>query len=161
MIKTISRLTSALLLSVYASSAHAGEYESAWQETDQCFAQYEQVLATLPVVETAPLNDLLKTYDKHSNETRCTLAFGLTHSRLEDIGYYTIVEYRDDLHSRIMKYRAILALFSDWTKSVKTNRSDFVDALQARIDAKPKPYDLHEARMKWLNSQSQTSGASK
>lgn len=133
------------------ASAQSSEYSGAWQETDKCFAQFEKDLARLPDVETTPLYLLLETYDRFGSEVRCVLLLAMTEDKLANIGYFTNVEYRDDLYRRKQEYGAILDIFPDWTAEVKANRPDFNAALQARIDAKPKPYDLQAERKKWLN----------
>ena len=142
-------------------TAAAGEYEAAWQEADLCYGQYEQTLAGLPSVTATPLPDLLAAYDKHSNETLCTVTFGYTEGYLESLGYFTIIDYRDDLYRRKQRYTAIVDIYSNWESSAKANRPDFTAALQARIDTKAKPYDLHAARMKWLNRNHDKSGGVK
>ena len=151
MLKKITAFTVLLGLASISSTATASEYESAWVDTEQCFVEYEPRLKALPNVETTPLSDLLAAYDEHANETRCLLMFGLTERDLENIGYFEIIEYRDDLYHRKIRYRAVINIFHQWKADVKATRPDFNAALQARIDAKPKPFDLHEARMEWLN----------
>ena len=160
MIKLIA-ISVSTAFAVLPLAAAASEYEAAWQETDQCYSQHEQTLAGLPSVTTTPLSELLAAYDKHSNETLCTVTFAVTEDNLESLGYFTIIDYRDDLYRRKQRYNAILDIYSNWESSVKANRPDFNEALQARIDAKAKPFDLHAARMEWLRRNSDKSGANK
>ena len=106
MIKNIF-MAAAIGFSAFAIPVQASEYESAWLDTEQCFVEYEPRLKALPNVETTPLSDLLATYDEHANETRCLLMFGLTERDLENIGYFEIIEYRDDLYHRKIVRRHI------------------------------------------------------
>lgn len=150
MIKQI--VTAALIigLGATATSANASEYENAWQETDQCFADYKQILRNLPSVETAPLGALLTAYDRYNNEVRCTLMVGFTEDYLEGIGYFTIVEYRDDLYRRKQRYSTVLDIFSNWKKDVKAKRSDFNAALDDRKKKTRKPRDEFEITKDFL-----------
>jgi len=159
--KKLIALSACAAFAAFPLNAMAGEYEAAWQDTDQCYDQYAQTLAGLPSVTTTPLSDLLAVYDKHSNETLCTVTFGVTEGHLESLGYFTIIDYRDDLYRRKQRYTAILDIYANWKTSVRANRPDFNAALKARVDAKAKPYDLHEARMKWLRRNSDKSGTDK
>lgn len=158
--KLIQILTVAGLCAV-STPAQASEYESAWRETEQCYAQYKQALLGLPNVNTAPLSALIASYDEHANETHCTITFAVTEGQLEAMGYFTIIDYRNDLFRRKERYRAIVDMFTSWSASAKAKRPDFATVLQERIDAKSEPYDLHKARMEWLRRNEKKSGTSK
>jgi len=150
MIKQIVTVALITGLGATTATANASEYESAWQETNQCYAQYEQTLRGLPSTETASLDELLAAYDRHANETRCTVMFGVTEGHLESIGYFTIVEYRDDLYHRKQRYSAVLDMYSDWTAEVKIKRPDFNAALESRKKQKRKPRDEFEITKDFL-----------
>lgn len=145
-------VTTALIigLSATATMANASEYENAWLETDQCYAQYEQTLRGLPPVEISSVDELLAAYDRHANETRCTVMFGFTEGHLESIGYFTIVEYRDDLYRRKQSYSAVLDMYSNWTAEAKTKRPDFNTALESRKKQTRKPRDEFEITKDFL-----------
>ena len=119
-----------------ASAAFAGEWEDTMEIIDDCYLEYDEAYKSLPDINIATSEEVITAYDKTPKPENCALALLEVYSIFEEAGYFSIIEYRDDLHERRKIWVKTEAKLDSWREHAAINHKGLREELQKRKEIK-------------------------
>lgn len=122
--------------SIISSNALAGEWEDNMDALDNCWAEYDEVYQALPDIHKSSYKQIITAYDKTPDTSACWTASLLTWAQFEELGYTSIIEYRDDFYERRKGWNQVDAILTDWKTLIAENHEEVREELLRREEAK-------------------------
>ena len=113
-------------------SAFAGEWEDGMEAVNSCYQEYREAYKTLPDISVATSEEVIKVYDNALHPEICALALLQAYEIFEEVGYFQIIEYRNDFYDRKKAWSKVGKILDDWREHAAINHAGLRAELQKR-----------------------------
>lgn len=132
--KILKSSAACIAMLLIVPSAFAGEYEVETGRVEACWRSLSNMNKNKPDIEGSAIEPLIDYYEKLDTGDCAILDF-VTYATLEDIGYFGIIEYRNDYYTRKKKWEAISDRVDNSRQLIASKRPDVISLINSRREA--------------------------